>query len=372
MTGGDLTGARLQGADLNRAVLRNVVLAGADLRGANLRWVDLRGADLRRADLRDADLRGAKLGGADLTDARTEGMRSDRPVAGLPARRPGNFGAARTTVPSSMPDDGADVRFSAFHRAQNTEGDATLLVFIHGSDASGEVARRAEVGLDDASPLHSASDPWPLAVGQRVRVRPQAEGVRFSPEQVTVTWRGIIEEVPFRMQPAAGVTTVSGNVAVYLGLMNIARIPLDLTFAAAGRKARAPRPQTARPFRKIFTSYSRKDLDVVRLVQRFTSATGDRYLHDVDDLRAGEEWQESIRDLIEEADVFQLFWSTNSMRSPLVRQEWEYALDLRRADFVRPTFWEHPLPRDPERSLPPDGLRALHFHDIGPLQEEVR
>lgn len=65
--------------------------------------------------------------------------------------------------------------------------------------------------------------------------------------------------------------------------------------------------------------------------------------------------------LIEEADVFQLFWSTSSMRSTFVRQEWEHALQLRRNDFVRPVYWEDPLPADPALGLPPETLAALHF-----------
>ena len=56
-------------------------------------------------------------------------------------------------------------------------------------------------------------------------------------------------------------------------------------------------------------------------------------------------------DFIRAADVFQLFWSRNSMTSPWVRQEWEYALSLGRAHFIRPTYWETPMPEAPERDL---------------------
>ncbi len=65
--------------------------------------------------------------------------------------------------------------------------------------------------------------------------------------------------------------------------------------------------------------------------------------------------------LIEEADVFQLFWSSNSMRSPYCREEWEHALALGRPLFVRPVYWEDPMPQDPTMGLPPVALRELHF-----------
>lgn len=46
-------------------------------------------------------------------------------------------------------------------------------------------------------------------------------------------------------------------------------------------------------------------------------------------------------EMIREANAFQLFWSTNSVRSDFVRQEYQYALALRREDFVRPVFGKH-------------------------------
>jgi hypothetical protein len=71
--------------------------------------------------------------------------------------------------------------------------------------------------------------------------------------------------------------------------------------------------------------------------------------------------------MIEEADVFQLFWSRHAMESPYVRGEYEHALSLHRPNFVRPTYWEEPLPSDPARNLPPESLLRLHFQRIGPF-----
>jgi len=87
-------------------------------------------------------------------------------------------------------------------------------------------------------------------------------------------------------------------------------------------------------------------------------------LRDWIDLRAGENWSDRLKELIHEADVFQLFWSWNSMRSANVQREWEYALSLGRPNFVRPTYWETPIPRDSAKGLPPAALNALHFHRL--------
>jgi len=53
------------------------------------------------------------------------------------------------------------------------------------------------------------------------------------------------------------------------------------------------------------------------------------------------------------------------MRSKFVHQEWDHALSLNRRNFVRPVYWEIPLPEDKEAGLPPEKLRQLQFHLIG-------
>jgi hypothetical protein len=124
-----------------------------------------------------------------------------------------------------------------------------------------------------------------------------------------------------------------------------------------------PNP-AAEPFaryRRIFPSYSHADTDVVTRFGDAARALGDDFLQDVLTLRAGEQWSPRLLELIDSADVFQLFWSSHSMRSTYCRQEWERALALGRPSFVRPVYWEDPLPQEPGLGLPPDGLRALHF-----------
>jgi hypothetical protein len=70
--------------------------------------------------------------------------------------------------------------------------------------------------------------------------------------------------------------------------------------------------------------------------------------------------------MIHNADVFQLFWSSNSMESDFVRHEWEYALGLRRPSFIWRVYWEEPMPRQPDRGLPPEDLATVHFQKFTP------
>jgi hypothetical protein len=59
--------------------------------------------------------------------------------------------------------------------------------------------------------------------------------------------------------------------------------------------------------------------------------------------------------MIDQADVFQLFWSTNAQTSGYVREEWTHALELHRPEFIRPVHWEEPMP------TPPQELAHIHF-----------
>jgi hypothetical protein len=154
-----------------------------------------------------------------------------------------------------------------------------------------------------------------------------------------------------------------GVLTVYAGNLLLADVPLAIKVDKDSRDAREEHSE-ARPYRRIFASYSHRDRSIVEEFEAHATATGDRYLRDVVSLRAGEQWSDRLRDMIGNADVFQLFWSWNAMASPMVHKEWRYALELGRTHFVRPVYWEEPLPERP--GLPPDALRSLHFQRVYP------
>src|SRR6202043_2599418 len=122
--------------------------------------------------------------------------------------------------------------------------------------------------------------------------------------------------------------------------------------------------ESGRPYRKIFASYSHRDMDVVQHVGAFARVYGVDFIRDKSHLRVGEEWNPQLQQLIREADVFELFWSSNSMTSPEVNREWAYALSLNRPAFVFPVYWQDPFPEDPGQDLPPPQLRSLHFERL--------
>jgi hypothetical protein len=83
------------------------------------------------------------------------------------------------------------------------------------------------------------------------------------------------------------------------------------------------------------------------------------YLRDVTVLKSGQHWSEELLEMIERADIFQLFWSENAAMSDYVRREWQHALKVKSdqvaLSFIRPVYWQQPMP------APPDELKVLHF-----------
>ena len=153
---------------------------------------------------------------------------------------------------------------------------------------------------------------------------------------------------------------------VFAGAILLADVSFRLSVSNEATLGPTPNERdTARRFRQIFASYSHRDAAVVDAVEQYVTVTGDRYLIDARTLRSGEVWDEQLRRMIDQADIFQLFWSRNSMNSEFVKQEWEYALQLGREGFVRPVYWEDPLAEDPRPRPPARTVARLHFSWLG-------
>lgn len=198
---------------------------------------------------------------------------------------------------------------------------------------------------------------------------PEIAGVEFYPPARSFLWLDAVhqEEFRFRADPGTDGRTLRGSMTVLLGTIILADLTLTIRVDSghlAVSRQENQQVDRARPYRKIFASYSRQDLPIVEQIERYAPVIGDAYLRDLRYIRTGEPWSPRLREMIFEADVFQLFWSTNSMQSPNVRAEWEYALSLRRHHFIRPIYWEDPFPESRDRGLPPEALRSLHFHCI--------
>ncbi|MEP6764430.1 MAG: protein kinase [Gemmatimonadaceae bacterium] len=296
-----------------------------------------------------------------------------------------------TTLPPHAPMLDENVQFTAYRPAVvRPAAWYSMLVFAHLAEApSGSLepdpvvvvenqARQILEGkFDEFQKLvHDSSQAIPR--DGTLTFVPEVADIEFNPPRQSFLWAEQVHRADFRMRaaPILDGKTARGRLTVFLGAIIVADIALsirvDSAHSAPERAVERSEASTARPYRRIFASYSHKDVEVVRQFEIYAKTLGDRYLIDANDLRAGEVWNDRLMELIRDADIVQLFWSSNSMHSQFVRQEWEYALSLGRPNFVRPTFWENPLPSRPESNLPPDALLQLHFQKIQSIGKSAR
>jgi hypothetical protein len=117
--------------------------------------------------------------------------------------------------------------------------------------------------------------------------------------------------------------TVEGS-RLTAGNVLLADVALSVFVSRDAARAAAPAPSRviARPYHRVFASCSQWDASIVREFESHARVFGHHYLKDVGALRSEEVWSDRISELIDNADVSQLFWSSNSMASPFVRAEW--------------------------------------------------
>jgi uncharacterized protein YjbI with pentapeptide repeats len=387
LAGADLTGANLSRTRLSIADLSRANLSGADLSGANLSRADLSGANLSRADLIAADLSRADLSRADLSRAdlsRANLNNSNLSEANLSRAYLGetNLSGANLrgtdlseadlsepTYLGAEPLRPGEVQFTAFHPALATVNTwQTLLVYVSLASALSAVQADAARFRDELGPLpqtvHALAQSF-LAAGTILTIVPQCQGITFNPPFVSFRWLEEWYRVIFRFQTNRELAKPfsSGEIYIYAGPLLIGILKLSLLFVQQGQLPATVRSvqETAGIYQRMFVSYSHDDRVVVQRCRNMYRALGLTILMDQDTLRSGQVWSHALEQMIETADVFQLFWSKRAAASRYVRQEWEYALGRNKGEgFIRPVYWETPL------VPPPPELAKLHFAYLPP------
>lgn len=228
---------------------------------------------------------------------------------------------------------------------------------------------RERMGGDVPEPA-TADQQVMLKVGTAITVVPECESVRFDPPHVTQVWQGDWSRFDFDMTTRSGAqNTLKMRVSIQVAGIEIAHIPCEVKVASTAAEPALSinpladarlRSATAQMYQKIFISYSRDDASVAEAYRLAQQAAGHDVFMDSYSIRTGENWQAALARAIDEADIFQLFWSKHAAESGNVRDEWDYALGYRCPDdrcvqFIRPVFWEHPM------LPPPSELAHLNF-----------
>ena len=284
--------------------------------------------------------------------------------------------------PPAAAPRGDDVQFTVYRPAQIAPLEwCPLLVYAHQSapflepetgrmiDPEREVVTDAGRELPQGRPyrrsITDSADSIP-PLGELLLQPWLSEGFVDPPHQ-ELEWHGSTQRADFQICAPANPTSarISGGVRFFLGpvIVGEAKFRIDIT-AGGTLTEENMRSDEVKRYRRIFVSYSHQDYDIVQAVRDY-NLTGDEYLIDLISLHPGANWKSELTQLIDQSDIFQLFWSRNAMSSPHVRREWEHALGLQRPGFVCPVYWEDPRPVDRSRQLPPPPWRnctGRNFH----------
>ncbi|MBV8102395.1 MAG: TIR domain-containing protein [Verrucomicrobia bacterium] len=288
---------------------------------------------------------------------------------------------SETSGKSSLPEE--NVQFTVYRPATLVAGRwHRMLVFTHIDEApdqapdeltpAQEVSERAQRILAEEFESYrqlATDSQFPVPREGEVTLIPEVPKVTFNPPRRSFIWATDlrVHDESFLVRAPNDLTgsLARGRLSIFLGHLLLADIAITFRIESVSSNLAASEQQwnrsSTRPFRKVFASYSHRDVQIVKAMEHHVKALGYEYLRDVVHLRSGEPWSDRLLGLINDADIFQLFWSSNSARSTHVEREWRYALGLSREAFVRPAFWEVPMP------APPESLRSLHFYRLPAL-----
>jgi hypothetical protein len=233
---------------------------------------------------------------------------------------------------------------------------ARVHVWIHPTDQATEISSISEqfeeagtsnltIPIMDDVVLAGALLQIDLRVGDLSVQSPTAE-VNWQSRPLVRVFR---ISVPAKELPSTEV----GQATLFLGEISIALLKFKLKIRGTGPLAEELSP--TRPVRKVYLSYSHQDREEVLRRAQMLSLAGLQLQMDMLSLQAGEVWADQLRRMIDEADVFILFWSENARRSRWVEDEWRYVLKTKGPEHIVPIALEHPLPP------PPPELAMLHF-----------
>lgn len=265
------------------------------------------------------------------------------------------------------PEQTPGVLFSAYYAKETRPAEwQPLMAYIFQDFASAAVSRDVQEELGDRPDIRGTTRPAQQSVeqGALVTATPHIPGFEFDPPSQAGRFRQDWRRFDFEFQAVDAPLdeAANGRVTFTVEGVIVADVPLSVYVTEELSTAeKAPTEQTtANAYEAIFCSYSHDDTAIVERVEAAYKALGIDYLRDVTTLRAGHSWNDELINLIERADIFQLFWSDHAKDSKFVAQEWQHALALiaaRQKDehFIRPVRWQEPMPD------PPSELAHIHF-----------
>lgn len=272
----------------------------------------------------------------------------------------------------------SETQFSAYYPRQAAANtDYGFYVYAHLPDALINIdVQQFSSDLGGRIPKAKVADEHALIEDRAMlTAMVHCDNLKFNQMGVMQQWQAPFTRFDFRFTADEAFVDdlVTGRIAILMGLIEIASIDFQIMVTPANPIAMLDAiptdpltashydaSATSNLYQKIFISYSRKDTVIAEQYRAIQMMAGNIVFMDTHSIRAGEDWEVALKRFIDDADVFQLFWSSHSAQSDHVKFEWDYALQQRCPEtkcvqFIRPTYWEKPLADIPE------ALGHLHF-----------
>lgn len=201
--------------------------------------------------------------------------------------------------------------------------------------------------------------------GTRISILVSSKDFDLNPDEISIKWFEEYYRFPFRVRLREQLepeVEASINIQVFAGDLPIGELIVSTGVAAGGVTSKVNAAQM-QWYSDIFASYAHQDIAVVQHLRQQYEALGMTLFIDEYGLRGGVEWEKALLSQMRASDIFQLFWSPAASRSKNVTWEWQNALELvpiKGSAFIRPIFWEDPMPAAPKE------LSAIHFRRIRP------
>ncbi len=264
------------------------------------------------------------------------------------------------------PVNAEPVQFAAYYPKEVApEAWQPLHAYIYKALATAQVEADAAQKLGDQKQqfrgVRGVMASLPIEEGALVTATPHLPGFQFNPPSVSLGFYKDWHRFDFELRAKGAPLHQSANGAITFTVEGIlvADVPLSVYVGDAAPETAAPQVRaSAKAYQAIFCSYSHQDAQIVARAERAYKALGLDYLRDVISLKSGQDWSVELINLIEKADVFQLFWSRAAAESKHVRFEWEHALKVHaaRPGFIRPVYWQD----NPQPPIPTE-LNHIHF-----------
>jgi hypothetical protein len=212
-------------------------------------------------------------------------------------------------------------RCSVFHPERIGPGDVgKIIAYVHleivASKVVGDASQKLDLSHTTRMAASSETIIRPLPRCSTVQVTAEVPGLQFENNTASMRLWEDMQSVEFRFKPAAGTANTACRGWVHFWLAGVLLADVNVTVFIAGdcvpeifREQLAQ--ANAKPYRRVFPSYSHRDAAVVERLEIYATSFGDEYLRDVKKLRTGQLWNEELSSSGHPRPRLQSTWSRN-------------------------------------------------------------